>query len=163
SPLVEQISFANTGAVRMVTTKQYDFLNRLTNITSTTNSVPFASFAYLYNTADQRTAVTNVDGCFWLYGYDPLAQFTSGTNCWPDGTPVAGQQFEYAFDNIGNRTSTKSGGNSSGFQLRTATYSPNGLNEYTSREAPGYSDVLGAANTNAAVTLWTDAGYWGQT
>ena len=27
---------------------------------------------------------------------------------WQDGTPVAGQQFEYAFDDIGNRTATPS-------------------------------------------------------
>ena len=32
SPLVGQILFTNNGTVRMTTTKQYDYLNRLTAI-----------------------------------------------------------------------------------------------------------------------------------
>jgi hypothetical protein len=34
SPLVGQIVFANYGSTRMTTTKQYDYLNRLTAISS---------------------------------------------------------------------------------------------------------------------------------
>jgi hypothetical protein len=50
--------------------------------------------------------------------YDSLCQVTGGNKFWADGTPVAGQQFDYAFDNIGNRTQTKSGGDQSGNFLR---------------------------------------------
>ena len=39
------------------------------------------------------------------YEYDALGQVKCGKKYWADGTPVAGQQFEYAFDDIGNRTS----------------------------------------------------------
>ena len=35
---------------------------------------------------------------------------SSGKKYWSDGTPVAGQQFEYVHDDIGNRSSTKAGG-----------------------------------------------------
>jgi len=45
---------------------------------------------------------------------DKLGQVTSAKRYWDDGTPVAGQQHEYAFDDIGNRTSAKAGGDSSG-------------------------------------------------
>jgi YD repeat-containing protein len=58
SPLVGQIAFANDGAVRMTTTKQYDYLNRLTGIYSGTGVSPVSSFAYAYNSANQRTQVT---------------------------------------------------------------------------------------------------------
>ena len=62
---------------------------------------------------------------------------TSGKKYWADGTAVAGQQFEYAFDDIGNRTSTKAGGDAAGANLRTATYNMNSLNQYTNRTVPG--------------------------
>src|SRR5205807_7959615 len=58
---------------------------------------------------------------------------------------VAGQQFEYAFDDIGNRTQTKSGGDQNGWNLRTASYGANSLNQYTNRDVPGYIEVLGQA------------------
>ena len=74
---------------------------------------------------------------------------------WSGGAPVSGQQFEYAFDDIGNRTQTKAGGNTAGTVLRTASYSPNNLNQYTSREVPGAVDVSGVAWATTAVTVNT--------
>jgi hypothetical protein len=77
----------------------------------------------------------------------------SGKRYWSDGTPVAGQQFEYAHDDIGNRTSTKAGGDAVGAGLRSASYSVNSLNEHINRTVPGAVDVLGAAKTTASVTV----------
>ena len=36
------------------------------------------------------------------WDYDSLGRGASGKRCWQHGTPVAGQQFEYTFDDIGN-------------------------------------------------------------
>ena len=155
SPLVRQIAYTNSGALRMTTIKQYDYLNRLTKIVSTpvgSNTPPF-SFDYTYNTANQRTAVTNADGSYWVYQYDNLGQVTSGKKYWSDGKPVAGRQFTYDFDDVGNRTSTASGGDSSGNNLRTANYTANDLNQCISRGVPGYAEILGSASTNATVTV----------
>ena len=66
---------------------------------------------------------------------------------------MAGQQFTYNFDDIGNRKSTASGGDASGNNLRSANYAANSLNQYTSRDVPGYATVLGSANPNATVTV----------
>ena len=77
----------------------------------------------------------------------------SGQKYWPDWTPVAGQQFEYGFDDIGNRTSTKAGGDESGAGLRSAAYSANNLNQYSNRDVPGGFDVLGVALATNAVTV----------
>ena len=69
SPLAGRISFTNNGALRMTTTKQYDFLNRPTYMGSA--PVPGAGsgvpplpipFSYTYNTANQRTNHTLADG-----------------------------------------------------------------------------------------------------
>ncbi len=141
----------------MVTTKQYDLLNRLTNSSSS------VTFVYAYNSANQRTRATLADGSYWVYTYDSLGQVISGKRYWSDGTPVAGQQFEYTFDDIGNRRSAGSGGDQYGAALHYGSYWANSLNQYTSRDVPGYVNVVGSAKTNATVSLWTADGYWAQT
>jgi RHS repeat-associated protein len=153
SPLVSQITFSSNNVVRMTTTKQYDYLNRLTGIQSCTGSASVASFNYGNNAANQRVAVTNADNSYWIYQYDNLGQVTSGKKYWADGTPVAGQQFTYNFDNIGNRRSTASGGDQSGAGLRPANYTNSILNQITGRDVPGYMNVIGSANANATVTV----------
>ena len=131
----------------MTTTKSYDYLNRLASISSVgeASSASPISFNYNYNNANQRVRNTQADGSYWIYQYDSLGQVTSGKKYWSDGTPVAGQQFEYVDDDIGNRTSTNAGGNSAGSDLRLAYYTNNTLNQITSRDFPGTNDVLGAA------------------
>jgi hypothetical protein len=101
SPLVSQITFRQGEATQMTTTKQFDYLNRLRQISSVPSAV---SFGYSYNSANQRTRSSLADNSYWRFGYDWLGQVTSGKKYWSDQTPVAGQQFEYAFDDIGNRT-----------------------------------------------------------
>jgi len=64
-----------------------------------------------------------------------------------------GQQFQYAFGEIGNRTIAASGGDQWGANLRFEHYSANNLNQYTSRTVPGYVQELGSANSNATVTV----------
>jgi RHS repeat-associated protein len=153
SPLVGQIHFTNSGACRMTTTKQYDKLNRLLSVSSAPSAALPVNFSYTYNDANQRTARTETGGSYWVYGYDALGQVTSGEKYWADGTPVAGQQFEYSFDQIGNRRSTKAGGDQSGSGLRPAAYAVDNLNRYTSRSVTGAVDVIGATFATNAVTV----------
>jgi RHS repeat-associated protein len=145
SSLVGQIAFSENGASSMTTSKSYDLLSRLTNVVSTPVSAVAVSSGYAYNSASQRVRNAQVDGSYWVYGYDALGQVISGKKYWSDGTPVAGQQFEYAFDDIGNRQQTKAGGDASGANLRSAAYTANALNQYTSRDVPGGADVVGVA------------------
>jgi hypothetical protein len=143
----------------MTTTKSYDFLNRLTSISSVGTSSTSSQFAYNYNQANQRTRATLADGSYWLYDYDSLGQVRSGKKYWSDGTPVAGQQFEYGFDDIGNRKNTKAGGDENGWNLRSANYSPNNLNQYTSRDVPGYLDIMGISFATNSVTVNSQTAY----
>jgi hypothetical protein len=145
----------------MTTTKAYDKLNRLTSISSgRTGSTPSPiSFAYLYNSANQRTRATLADGTYWVYTNDPLGQVTLGEKHWPNGALVAGQQFEYEFDAIGNRTLTRTGGDAGGQNLRTAAYEANLLNQYESRDVPGYVDVMGIAIATNAVEVNEQVAY----
>jgi RHS repeat-associated protein len=90
-------------------------------------------------------------GSYWLYEYDRLGQVIAGRKYWPDRTPVAGQQFEYGFDDIGNRKVARRGGDENGWNLRQSLYSANLLNQYSQRTAPGFVDILGIALANKAV------------
>jgi hypothetical protein len=109
--------------------------------------------------SNQRIQVMHADGSYWVYNYDRLGQISSAKKFWNDGTPVAGQQFEYGHDDIGNRTETRMGGDSQGQGLRAATYSSNERNQYTSRTVPGAVDVLGVAHGLATVTVNGTAAY----
>ena len=141
SPLVSQITFKQSGATRMTTTKQWDYLNRLTQISSAPSAAYTSplTFNYNYNPANQRTKDTLADGSYWIYGYDSLGQVTNGCKYFSRGTPVPGQQFDYTFDTIGNRTQTESGGDTNGANLRVANYYANNLNQITNRDIPGTS------------------------
>ena len=160
SPLVRQIAFSHNGTNVMTTTKQYDRLNRLTRVqTLGASPLPLASFDYAYNDANQRVRVAQADGSYWLYRYDRLGQVVSGKKYWRDGTPVTGQQYEYTFDDIGNRTQTQAGGDAQGTGMRTATYTNNLLNQITGRDVPGTVDLLGIARANASVTVNSQSPY----
>jgi YD repeat-containing protein len=160
SPVVSTVTYKLSTITSLTTIKQYDLLNRLQSIASHpggTPSLASLSYSYQYNDANQRTRTTLADGSYWLYEYDTLGQVKTGKRYWPDHMPVAGQQFEYGFNDIGNRTSTKAGGDANGANLRSATYTPTLLNQYTSRTVPGSFDVLGIANANASVSVNSSA------
>jgi RHS repeat-associated protein len=155
SPLVGQIIFTNSGTTRMTTTNQYDHLNRLVGKSSSSS----ISFSYAYNAANQRVRSTLADGSYWLYSYESLGQVTSGKRLWQDGTPVAGQQYEYAFDDIGNRKSASMGGDANWGPLRQASYTANRLNQFSQRDVPAAVDILGIANPTTNVTVNGTAAY----
>gem|GEM_PF-1531086 len=95
-----------------------------------------------------------------MYTYDLYGQLVSGRRYWADGRPVAGQQFEYRHDAIGNRTAGGWGGDELGQSLRWSTNTVNRLNQYTSRRVPGYVGVSGEAAEAATVTLWWGSNEW---
>ena len=155
SPQVPNIPNKQSGLTRMTTLKNYDYLNGLASISNLNDQrAGVDTHAYTYNNANQRTQMTNLDGEYWSYQYDALGQVTNGAKRWNDASFVAGQQFGYAFDNIGNRTGTMSGGDASGNNLRPTIYNANNLNQYTIRAVPGgYVQITGSANKAATVSM----------
>ena len=160
SSLVGEIAFAAGGTTSMTTVKTHDYLNRLVSISSAPASSSAAiSSSYGYNPANQRLFNAMADGSFWRYGYDRLGQVVSGKCYWPDQTPVAGQQFEYVFDDIGNRTSSRAGGDAAGSNLRMASYTANSLNQIVSRGVPPALDIMGVGYATNTVTANSQATY----
>lgn len=152
SPLVETVTFGQGNTTRLTTTQTFDALNRLKQISSVSSASSVAGFNYRYDAANQRTNITTADNSRWSFGYDDLGQVTSGKKFWADNTPVAGQQFEYQFDTIGNRQWTKQGGDTNGANLRRSDYYANTFNQYWSNTVPGYVTLLGSATNTATVT-----------
>ena len=156
--LVQSITFTNNASSSgsgnssqpvMTTTKTYDLLDRLINISSTVAgaSAPVSGYNYTYNLANQRIrADVAADGTHLLYGYDALGQVTGASRRWADDTLVAGQQFGYGYDQIGNRTNATTNG-------RQSLYTSNLLNQDNQRTVPGAVDVTGTASPSATVTL----------
>ncbi|HWV99693.1 MAG TPA: hypothetical protein VNZ64_08385 [Candidatus Acidoferrum sp.] len=153
SALIGQITFKQGAPTRMTTTKTYDFLNRLAQISSVPSAASPASFNYSYNSANQRIMSRLADGSYWRFNHDLLGQVTSGHKFFADETPVAGQQFDYSFDTIGNRTQTKAGGDAAGANQRVANYFANLLNQYTNRDVPGAVDIMGISIATNTVTV----------
>ena len=136
----------------MTTTKQYDYLNRLTAFVRH-SARPLSAIQLRLQLRQPAPHATLADGSLWIYSYDSLGQVISGKKYWSDQTPVAGQQFQYQFDTIGNRTSTSAGGDQTGENLRTASYTANNLNQYTQRTVPAYVDIMGLGFATNAVTV----------
>jgi YD repeat-containing protein len=96
SPLVSQILFKQAAATRMTTTQQYDYLNRLQQISAVPSGGQLGTmYGYQYNAANQRTVATLADNSQWKYGYDSLGQVTSGKKNWSNQGAVPSEQFEY--------------------------------------------------------------------
>ncbi len=155
SRLVRQVTFSKGGATKLTTSKRYDLMDRLQSIVSTpsTSSRQPLSYGYRYAAANQRVRTTLGDGSRWDHGCDSPGLVTSGKRYRDDGTPAPGQQFAHGFDDIGNRKSTQAGGDAAGGGLRSATYTPNSLDQYTSRTVPGAVDILGLASPDLVVTV----------
>jgi RHS repeat-associated protein len=147
SSLVQSITYQSSGSTITATTKSYDSLDRLVSISHTGGGgTPSYSGTYGYDTANQRTSWSLGDGSKWSYGYDPVGEVTNGHKAWADGTPVAGQQFNYAYDGIGNRTGTIINGEAAGYEA-------NSLNQYSQRDVPGIVEVVGTSSTAAHITV----------
>ena len=154
---VRTLTFKQNATLRVTTEQRYDFLGRLREVSARLNSssgLPAVSSSYQYNSANQRERNREADGSYWQYSYDALGQVTSGKKYWSDGTPVAGMQYEYGFDDIGNRKTAKWGGDQAGAGLRSATYTVNRQNQYSQRTVPGSFDVVGmVASGSQTVTV----------
>jgi hypothetical protein len=104
---------------------------------------------YQFDPLNRRTEASLADGTWWDYGYNARSEVTSGKKKLSAGAFEGGKQFEYGFDDIGNRTVARFGGDATGANLSEAEYSAaNALNQLTSREVPGSVWLTGEASTN---------------
>ncbi|MBN1670084.1 MAG: hypothetical protein JXR37_03580, partial [Kiritimatiellae bacterium] len=138
------------GHARLATSRAMDGFGRITAMASQPSAGDAMSFAYRYNGAGQRERTTMADGSYWEYAYDTLGQLTSGRKHFADGREVAGRQFVYGFDTIGNR---KEAYRDTGPDTRKQIYTANALNQYEQRTVPGRIFFSGEAAPDSRVSV----------
>lgn len=134
-------------------TRTADALGRLDAITWSVGGATVSGHDYTLNALNRRTAAQRQDGSSWSYGYNARGEVTSAAK----GTEP-GKQFAFAYDGIGNRTSSSVSSIASTTTLRTTSYSANALNQYDSitHPQPGWLMLRGSANTAAGATVTID-------
>jgi RHS repeat-associated protein len=169
---VESVTFKNDAVTRLTQTRTYDDLHRLTGITSQ-NGAPLAASDYVMDDAGRRTSTVLADGTWWKYTYGDFGQVTGAerrrmAGSAPDDSDPAlpGQSFTYAYDGLGNRTSTTQGGG--GVTASAAlTYTPAASNQYTALAHNRTGIATGSADPAATVTVNNAAApregpWWGE-
>jgi RHS repeat-associated protein len=154
SDLLQTTTCKSNALAILTTTRAWDAGPRLRSIANTANGAVVTSHTYAYDPIDRRKSAQLEDGSTWLYDYNDRNELTGARRDWSDWTPVSGQQFSYLYDNIGNRITASSGGDTNGANLRPVNYGANSLNQYTTITNLGYRDVLGIAfaTNNVGVT-----------
>ncbi len=150
SGLVTGLATTRGGTPRLTVTSSYDALERLTSIISSNGSAVVSSHAYGFDSLNHRAESTLEDGSKWHYQYDGMGQVIAGEKRSGSNSRVPGMNFGYAFDGIGNRSSSTVNG-------RAATYTADVANQYTQRQVPGALDIRGRASTAARVTVNTES------
>lgn len=156
SDLLQSTTFKNNGNPVLTTTRTWSFGFRLYSIANVVDGATITSHAYDYDAVNRRTRATLEDGSYWSYGYNDRDELTSAKRNWSyfaTTKPVSGQQYGYAYDNIGNRQTASFGGDTNGANLRTVTYTNNSLNQYVGISTPGYEHIIGAALATNSVTV----------
>ncbi len=91
----------------LTATRTWEYGSRLKSIANVVGGETVTSHGYQYDALNRRTKATLEDSSYWDYGYDDRDELTSAKRNWASApAPVSGQQFSYAYDNIGNRTNS---------------------------------------------------------
>ena len=116
-----------------------------------------SQFDCAYDAAGRRIAVTrsgtafgDLSGATDRYAYNARGEVT-GARRTKGGQPVQGFSEDFAYDLIGNRTSSATYDEAG--EAQVSTYVANALNQYVSRTTPGFAAFRGEADPDAAVTV----------
>jgi RHS repeat-associated protein len=150
TPFVESVAFSHGSNVVMTQTYDRDFLGRLAGAGATlTAGATVNAVNYQFDSLNRRFEGNLGDGSIWNYAYNARSEVTAGKKRLPSNAFGGGQQFEYNYDDIGNRSVARFGGDSAGASLRDANYNAaNALNQSTTRTTPGSIWLIGDAETN---------------
>ena len=81
-------------------------------------STVISATTYGYDPRGRRTTATQADSSLWHYDYNQRDEVIAGKHFGSDWRPLPGQQFEYGYDNLGNRDWARNGGDANGANLR---------------------------------------------
>ena len=125
-------------------------------VDTSVGGVSQAKFDYAVDALGRRTATEQSgkafegylsNGLSYAHLYNDRSELTQSLGRVPgSSTQVPGRKFDYAYDSIGNRSSSH-------VDDRGITYTTNKLNQYTQRTVPNYLDVAGMGPAGATITV----------
>jgi RHS repeat-associated protein len=132
---------------RMAHVDLRDVRGRVTNSANHLLGAPAEQHGYGLDALGRRTNIFLTGGSFWQFGYNDRSEVVLGQRKWiAASNNVAGQGFEYGFDPIGNRVSSRR-------ESDESVWTVNELNQYDSNDVPGILHVMGQASTGASVSV----------
>lgn len=161
SDRISQVQSKDGTVVKVTQKRGYDILGQLEQIEEqflNGTVVERQVAGYSYDAMHRRRQKVLEDGSVWSYRYNERGEVVSGKRSWLGQTLVAGQQFEYEYDSIGNRTRALKGGDASGNGLRAEVYSPTALNQCSGITLANAVDVVGIAYGTVGVTVAVNGG-----
>jgi len=141
----------------LVASWAYDAENRLAQVRNATPSAVISQFDCTYDAAGRLASVArsgaafgDLSGATDRYSCNARGEVT-GARRTKDGAVVRGFSEDFAYDPIGNRTSSSA--HDERGEAQVSTYTANSLNQYVSRTMPGFAAVRGEADPDATVTV----------
>jgi len=155
-----QLAVVDETRPLLFASRQYDDLHRLRRLSWHNGMIrgAFESWAdeeYGRDAYGRVASIRRRDGTEWVYRYNAAGEVAAARRHMAPGSSelVAGHQFSYSYDGLGNRIATGRGGDPGGGGLRPATYAPDALNRYGRIEQAGGVDVTGRAPPEPAVLV----------
>jgi RHS repeat-associated protein len=110
---------------------------------------------YTLDAMNRRTAALRQDGSKWNYGYNLRGEVTSAAKADYASVPEPGKQYGFAFDGLGNRSSSTLSSLADNEVLRSTGYTPNAVNQYEAinHPSPGWLVLRGRVNAQSSVTI----------
>jgi hypothetical protein len=98
---VNTLTLTRGSGTVLTTSKTFDALDRLSEVSSVPATGPTTSFGYQYNAAGLRDPITLADGSYWSIGYNDRGEVTSGERKTSGDAVFPGQSFGYDDDDRG--------------------------------------------------------------
>jgi len=145
-----------------ITRSYEDNRNLITQVRNTSGSTLISQYDYINDAVGRRTSVGMTGDAFSdlgishnKYAYNARSELEqakryAGTNLASTANAIDGQAYLYGYDLIGNRTETYIGDMLNGSKH---TYTANSLNQYTQKTVPAKARIMGAAATDATITV----------
>lgn len=145
---LSEAAVRNDSSRLLVSRRIYDHLGRFDTASSrfASDANAFSLSDYGYDSLGRRQSQLLADGNHWTYEYDLRNQVKGGVRETAANVALPGLDFDYAYDEIGNRSTATVNG-------QPSTYAPNALNQYDQRTVPGVLQVQGAAPSGAKVAV----------
>lgn len=151
---IKTVSSSYGTTLYATATREIDKLGRLSSITNKSASgAVLTRYGYKHDRASRRTEATLRDGSKWKYGYNSRGEVVSAKKYQANNNVLAGHQFEYEFDGMGNRTKARYAGDGNGTLGREISYTSNSVNQYTAINTPPSISVTGRAPAVSNISI----------